>query len=529
MLNKLIVLKAKLELRKYNKLLKDPMKHQKKILFEILNRNKYTEYGTIFRFSSIQSFHDFQKKVPLGDYFQRKYYFERSFKYDNVLTYDPIIHWVQSTGTSGTPKILPITQDGIQKYSIGNSRQFFSYLLDDLKNEQALNGKIFTYIGQSRLDQIRGIPVGYISGIAAERVTNPILQKLLIPSLDIVNIEDWRKRLWQTMMSVISQDVTIIAGITPMILGFLTAMQSTLPFQLDQIEHPKIRAKVQNAVFEDVVDFKMLWPNLQYLANSGVMVKSYKPLIKDLLGDISIFEMYASSEGHYAFQMHEDDPALYLNFDNYFFEFRDPENPYELLLMDEVEENIPYELIVTNSSGLYRYNMHDIIRFVSLDPPKILVQGRTGNILNIGNEKVSEDQLAFVISEAMKTLETSSIDYILSGTMELPLRHKIYIELAKIPKNPEAKASLLSTIYDTLLKKLNTCYDISRGLEALTQPEIHILKKGSFRKLSEQRANETGRLEHTKLLHIIQPEKLKKIIDEKMILYSYAPNEESEV
>ncbi|NHJ05679.1 MAG: hypothetical protein EAX90_12715 [Candidatus Heimdallarchaeota archaeon] len=527
MISKLILLKAHLELKKYKKKLDDPMAHQQKILFEILRRNKYTEYGTVFRFSSIKNFKDFQKYVPLEDYFQRIYYFERSFERDNVLTHDPIVHWVQSTGTSGTPKILPITQSDIQKYSEGNSRQFFSYLLDKSENSKALSGKIFTYIGQSRLDQIRGIPVGYISGIAAERVTNPILLKRLVPSIDIVNIENWKERLWQTTLDVISHDVTIVAGITPMILGFLTTIQTALPFQLEQIQDSKIRTKVQNSIFGDTIDFKMLWPNLQYLASSGVMVESYKSLIKDLLGDISVFEMYAASEGHYAFQMHEDDPSLYLNFDNYFFEFRDPEDTSKVYLLNEVKEDTPYEMIVTNSSGLYRYNMHDIVRFTSLDPPKILVQGRTGNILNIGNEKVSEDQLALVISEAMNTLESSSVDFVLSSTMALPLRHKIYIELAKIPKNPEKKAEQMSIIYDELLKRLNTCYDISRGLEALSQPEIHLLKKGSFRKITERKAEKTDRIEHTKILHIIQPEKLKKIIDEEMIFYSYVPNEES--
>ena len=528
MINNLIMLKAKLELRKYNKLLEDPMKSQRKILFDILNKNKYTEFGTVFRFKSIQSTDDFQAKVLIEDYFQRKYYFERSFEHDNVLTSDPIIHWVHSTGTSGTPKILPITYDGVVKFSAGNSRQFFSYLLDNPKNKEALNGKLLTYIGQSQLDQIRGIPVGYISGVATERLTNPILAKRAVPSLDIINIKDWRERLWQTMMSVISHDIRIIAGITPMVLGFLTAMQSTLPFQLDKIKDPTTRTKVQNAIFGDTIDFEMLWPNLHLLTSTGVIASSYKSLIKDLLGDISVFEMYAASEGHYAFQMHEDDPGLYLNLDNYFFEFKNTEKPEEILLLDEVKKEVPYELIVTNSSGLYRYNMHDIVRFISLDPPKILVQGRTGNLLNIGNEKVSEDQLASVIHEAMKTTNNSSIDYILSSTMELPLRHKVYIELVKIPKNPKAKASVIASIYDTLLKKMNTCYDISRGLEALSHPEIHLLKKGTFRKIAEEKAEETGRLEHTKLLHIVQPEKLKKIIDEEMILYSYIPSEKSE-
>jgi len=73
---------------------------------------------------------------------------------------------------------------------------------------------------------------------------------------------------------------------------------------------------------------------------------------------------------------------------------------------------------------------------------------------------------------------------------------------------------------------LNTSYDISRGQEALTPPEIHILKEGAFRTISERKAEKNGQLAHQKLLHIIQPENLEKLIDEDMILFSHVPEEE---
>ena len=509
-------------------MLADPMAQQEKILFSIIKKNRDTTYGSDHNFASIKTIRDYQECVPLEDYFDKYHYFEQAFEKEHILSEDHVVHWVQTTGTLDTPKILPITQDGIKKYSEGNSRQFFSYLLDKLGNEKILDGKIFTYIGQSRLDEMRGLPLGYISGIAAERVTNPILLKRLIPSMEVNNIADWKERLWQTMLSVAGEDVRVVTGITPVVLGFLRVMQSTLPIRLDDIKDSAVRTKVQNAIFEDAIDFEMLWPNLQYLASSGVIVEAYRPLIKEILGDITILEMYAASEGHYAFQMHEDEPGMYLNFDNYFFEFRDLYEPEKILLLNEVEKDVPYELIITNTSGLYRYNMHDIIRFISIDPPKIVVQGRTGNILNIGSEKVSEDQLALVISKAMQTLDKSSIDYILSGTIALPLRHKIYIELAKLPQNATKEASQLSDIYDELMKKLNTSYDISRGQEALTPPEIHILKEGAFRKISERKAETSGQLAHSKLLHIVQPESLDELIDDDMILFSHYPDEEDE-
>ncbi|MBN1328678.1 MAG: GH3 auxin-responsive promoter family protein [Candidatus Heimdallarchaeota archaeon] len=527
MISNLIIKVAQLAMKSYHRKLNNPMSSQKKILSHILNVNKNTVYGKANNFDTIKTIQTYQETIPLETYFDKKYYFDLTFKEDNVLLKDPICHWVTTTGTLGTPKILPLNEEGIKRWSTGSSRQFFSFLLDSPGNEKVLDGKILAYAGQSEIDRLRGIPIGYISGITATRVTNPILLKRLIPSLDVLNIEDWKERLWQFMLSAVSNDVTVITGISPVVLGFLRAIQTSLAFQVEKITDLKIQAKVQNAIFADSIDFEMLWPNLRYFASSGVIVEAYRPLIKELLGDLTILEMYAASEGHFAFQMHEDELGMYLNFDQYFFEFLDI-NSGEVFLLDEVKTNTAYELIVTNCSGLYRYNMMDIVKFISTDPPKIVVQGRSGNILNIASEKVSEDQLALVLSQAMNTINNCPVDYILSGAIALPLRHKILIELTKTPQNSEQSAARLSDIYDELMKKLNTCYHISRGLKALTPPEIHFLKSGAFRIISEKKAENTGQLEHNKILHIIQPENLDKLIDDEMVLFSYVPDKDQE-
>lgn len=526
MISKAILIKAQLDLRKYRRKLDDPMDHQKKLLFYILKQNKDTTFGLDHNFANIRTIKDYQEQVPLGDFSQKYPYFKQAYEQEGILTKDPVVHWIQTTGTLGTPKYLPITQEGVKRFSEGTSRQLFSYLLDKPGNEEILKGKVFGYIGQSRIGELNGLPIGYASGVAVERLTNPIVTKRVVPGLEITNIADWKERLWQTMLTVAAEDVRFVSGIAPVLLGFLDIMRTTIPMRLNEIKDPKLRVKVQNAIFGDVIDFEMLWPNMQLLASTGVAVESYKPLIRELLGaNISITEWYSASEGYFAFQMHEDDSDLYLNFDNYFFEFLDLDDPSKVFLLDEVEEDVPYEVIITNTHGLYRYNMHDVVKFSSVDPPKILVQGRTSSILNLGGEKVSEDQLALVISQAMKTLDKTSIDYILSGAVALPLRHKIYIELAKQTKNATKDASQISDIYDELMKQVNSTYDLARG-QSLIQPEIHFLKEGAFQAISERKAEKSGQLAHSKVLHIVQPKDLEKYIEEDMIEYSHVPEEE---
>ncbi|MEA2071704.1 MAG: GH3 auxin-responsive promoter family protein [Asgard group archaeon] len=524
MLSKIVKKVAQVTMHKYRKKLEDPMASQREALMEIINANKETIFGMAHNFSSITNIRSYQRNVPLHNYDDLHQYIEFSFKYDGVLSKDPVIHWIQSTGTLGKPKIIPMTESSLKKWSKGGTRLTFAYILDKPGNEKFLNGKILGYAGQSELRRIRGIPVGYISGAVCTRVSNPLLLKRLIPKANTLNIEDWRERLWQFMMDTVGEDIRAMTGIPPVIIGFLQAIQTNLPFQVAGIKDSKVQRKVQNAIFEDTIDFEMLWPNLQFFGSSGVVAEPYKPMLRELLSDsITMPEMYSCSEGQFAFQMHEDEEGMYLNIDNYFFEFKKVGKPNEIKLLSDVKKNVPYELLISSIAGLYRYNMHDIIEFVSTDPPKIVIKGRVGNVLNIGSEKVSEDQLIIVLSEAMKQLQKHPVDYVVSGTHAFPLRHKVFIELSNFSKKDEKKAKLLSKIYDDLMKKMNTSYHISREQQALTIPEIHILKKGAFRKISERKAEENNQLEHLKILHIIPPERLDSILDDDWISYSFTP------
>ena len=63
-----MIKKGHMDLRSMHKNAVDARKKNEALLFEILKRNKDTEYGRLHGFSEIKTLDDFQKKVPVTNY-----------------------------------------------------------------------------------------------------------------------------------------------------------------------------------------------------------------------------------------------------------------------------------------------------------------------------------------------------------------------------------------------------------------------------------------------------------------------------
>ncbi|MGD2278933.1 MAG: GH3 auxin-responsive promoter family protein, partial [Candidatus Omnitrophota bacterium] len=65
----------------------DPVTNQEKLLLEILQRNRETDYGLKYDFSSIKTASEFRARVPLADYETFRPYVEKmTLGEQNILT-----------------------------------------------------------------------------------------------------------------------------------------------------------------------------------------------------------------------------------------------------------------------------------------------------------------------------------------------------------------------------------------------------------------------------------------------------------
>ncbi|MDR3063495.1 MAG: GH3 auxin-responsive promoter family protein, partial [Methanobrevibacter sp.] len=125
---------------------------------------------------------------------------------------------------------------------------------------------------------------------------------------------------------------------------------------------------------------------------------------RNLSDDVDFLEWgYGASEGKFNVPFEANVSAGPVSPFSAFFEFL-PIDGGEIVTLEEVEEKKLYELIITSYSGLYRYNIHDIVSF----------KGKTFKAPNIEFEcKASENTICNGIK-----IYANQFDYVLKQTEE---------------------------------------------------------------------------------------------------------------
>ena len=113
-----------------------------------------------------------------------------------------------------------------------------------------------------------------------------------------------------------------------------------------------------------------IWPNLELYIHGGVNFNPYKNQFKSLIPSkkMNYLETYNASEGFFALQDRKDanDMLLLLDY-GIFYEFKNiKEVDKNYISLKDVKTKTDYEIIISTNSGLWRYRIGDIVRFLSL-------------------------------------------------------------------------------------------------------------------------------------------------------------------
>ena len=127
-------------------------------------------------------------------------------------------------------------------------------------------------------------------------------------------------------------------------------------------------------------------------------------------------------EGFFAIQDQKISKEMLLMLDyGVFYEFIKKENfdkqSYEAIGLKDVKLNTNYILIISTNSGLWRYQIGDIIEFTSINPFRIIIKGRVMSCLNTFGEELIVNNSDNAIEFACEKTNSEIVDY----TVYLPL------------------------------------------------------------------------------------------------------------
>lgn len=445
-----------------NKWSLNPGSYQQKIFRELIDGAKHTTFGKDHGFSTIRTYEDFKKQVPVRDYEDLKGYVEK------VVGGAPDILWkgkpeyfAKTSGTTSGTKYIPISKESIPYHINGARNALLSYVNESGK-AKFLDGGLIFLSGSPELYEKAGIKTGRLSGIVNHHVPG-YLRSNQKPSYATNCIDDWEEKLDKIIDETIHEDMTLISGIPPWV----------------QMYFDRIQARTGKKI-------KDVFPNFSMFVYGGVNFEPYRAKLEESIGKkVASIETYPASEGFIAYQDSQVEPGLLLLLNSgIFFEFVPAdeffnESPTRLSI-EEVELGKNYALIINNNAGLWGYSIGDTIKFISKDPYRILVTGRIKHFISAFGEHVIGEEVEKAMQFTMQKFPgTELVEFTVSPQVTpgdgLP-HHEWFIEFS----NPPSDGAAFALELDTQLRKLNVYYDDLISGNILRTLKLTELRKNAF-------------------------------------------------
>lgn len=479
----------------------DPAGAQRAALRSILQQNRNCEFGRKHGFAAICDIEAFRTCVPVQQYEDTQPWITSQMAGGASLTADTPVLYALTSGTTGTPKHIPILRNTLDQHR-RNQRRFT--WLQYRACPAAFGGPALGLVGSAIEGHTeQGTPIGSVSGVLYASMPTFMHARYVAPA-EVFAIADYGLK-YRTLAQLALRhgDLTYLAGANPSsFLRIQAILNEHRDILIDGVERgefpdwnrfppalqralaPATRPLPERATalraLPSPLSFATVWPQLKLLATwtGGSCGIALARLIPDLPSGCTVFDIgYLSTEFRGTVTLEPDCSAGLPLLDQHFYEFVE-QSAWDAGLpvfhgLHEIAEGPLYYVIVTTASGLYRYFMNDLVavdgRFSNTPLLRFVQKGR--GVTNITGEKLYEGQ----VIDAMRELEPlhHAAFYLLLAD-ESASRYRLYVE-SVVP----CSASGLGDALDRALAVRNIEYRDKRASGRLHAPEVIPLGAGA--------------------------------------------------
>lgn len=446
--------------------LKYPIDVQHELLIRLVEIAKNTEFGKQYNFASIYNYQVFKEQVPIQQYETVEPLIERARKGEQNLFWPSQIQWfAKSSGTTNAKsKFIPVSNEALEYCHLKAGKDMLALYINNNENAGLFNGRGLRLGGSSAIYEDNNTYFGDLSAIIIENM--PFWADFSSsPKTEVALMSEWESKMEAIVNETINENITSLVGVPSWMLVFLNAV---------------IKKTGKDNILE-------VWPNLEVYFHGGVNFNPYREQYKKLIpkSDFKYYETYNASEGFFALQDLNNSLDLLLMLDyGIFYEFI-PMSEFNgedsvAIPLDEVKLDINYAIVITTNAGLWRYLIGDTVKFVSLDPFRIRITGRTKHFINVFGEELIIENAEEALRQVCTKTNSQITDYTVAPIfMEGIIQgsHEWMIEFGKAPENINYFTELL----DNALKSINSDYEAKRYNDmTLTMPKVHLAQTGLF-------------------------------------------------
>ncbi len=493
---------------------------QRRTLAELLRLNADSQYSKRLGLHAGLSVSDFRKLHPVSDYETFRPSIDEMTRGNHralLGKQNRLLMYAVTSGTTAKSKLIPVTNRFVNDYRRGWQHWGMGVFQSHPELSLTRMVQISSSHDRSRTDD--GTPSGNISGLATS-MQKKIVQKLYsVPAATAALLDADSKR----------KTIATFALADPWIGMFITANPSTLLQLIAQandsaediirdIHDGQLRCvERSDAAYEKlagtfaadpqrsqqlqrIIDnngrfvVSECWPRLVCLGVwTGGSAAAYLPQLRKEFGDVPIRDHgLHASEGRMTIPFQDNTAAGVLDIESHFFEFipveeSDSSDP-DVLEAHELQQGGEYFILLTTASGLYRYNIYDVVRCVGLhgSTPLLEFLHKGANISSITGEKITESQVVTAVQAAIQTTDLPLQQFTLTPVWGEPPGYRLFVSA---PEDFDHSDSLerLAHAVDIELQQRNVEYQEKRSTDRLQPVSCKVLPEASWIKFAARR------------------------------------------
>jgi len=243
---------------------------------------------------------------------------------------------------------------------------------------------------------------------------------------------------------------------------------------------------------------KDYWPSTSLLGNwTGGSMGAYLRHYPKFFGNMPVRDVgLIASEGRMTIPLQDNTPSGVLDVTTHFFEFipeeeKNSPNP-TILLPHELIPGRNYFILFTTSYGLYRYDIHDVVRCTGYHEKTPLIEflNKGSYFANLTGEKISEYQITGAMANILKDLDLALNVYSVAPVWndDQPY-YGLFIESNEMPAE---NAQMVAQRLEADLRKSNIEYESKRESARLGPIKAFMLPTGTWQKWDRERLKKTG-------------------------------------
>ena len=434
---------------------------QRAVLRRLLDKAAQTEWGKAHGYGKELSYEDFAKQTPLNTYEELKGFIDRMRHGEKDVLWPGRVKWyAKSSGTTNDKsKFIPVSTDGLHDTHYAGGTDAVVWYLRNNPKSRLFDGKALILGGSHAPNyNLPDSLVGDLSAILIENI-NPLVNLVRVPKKATALLSDFEIKRDRIAREAMNRDVTNLSGVPSWMLSVLNRVMELSGKQY----------------------LNEVWPNLEVFFHGGVAFTPYRSQYEHLIPSsrMHYMETYNASEGFFGLQDDPLDPAMSLMVDYGVF--------YEFIPMDEFDSPSPtvvplwgvetgrnYAMVISTSSGLWRYIIGDMVRFTERNPYKFVITGRTKSFINAFGEELIVDNAEKGLAEACRRTGAEVLEYTAAPVFmdaEGKCRHQWLVEFSR---EPDDMAEFIR-ILDETLQQVNSDYEAKRYKD-ITLQRLELIK-----------------------------------------------------